>query len=273
MKHILFVFLCVVCVNGVRCQIANSDFEDGTLQGWTNIDGTTSSLSNELNGDDNYLLKIADGSSSAVGRMSISNQTETWTGDFYNDGTTVFSDLSIYAKNENNFDLDLRFGIRGGSDNTIFVTTEPKIVPAFSGWNWYFIDFDYTIVNGNATEIEVLENVHEFRIIVSDEVSWDGDQIAGELAISTISGGYVLSNDQVEKKEIKIRPNPFQDFLRIELPLDHGTVHIFDVLGRKILTGDLKRSTTLDLRKLKRGIYLANVITESGSVTKRIIKN
>ena len=62
-------------------------------------------------------------------------------------------------------------------------------IPANSGWNNYTLEtYDpTTVVSGKATIIEVATNTLEFRIIHSEEVSWEGDAIAGSFAIENLS--------------------------------------------------------------------------------------
>jgi hypothetical protein len=274
MKRLIPVFLIIICSLSTSAQELFNDFEDGTLQGWTNTDGTETAITNEEESGNKYLQKVADGSITAQGRLSVANTTDTWTGDNYGGGFNIFGALNFSVKNDNNFDMKIRLGFRGGSDDTILVTTDPLTVPANSGWNNYTLETyePTTVVSGKATVIEVATNTLEFRIIHSEEVSWEGDAIAGSLAIDNLNG-ILLDNEDFLKETVRISPNPFQNKLKIELPVEEGVVSIFDVLGRKILTENLSRTTTLDLRKLKSGIYLANIITEAGRVTKRIIKN
>lgn len=258
----------------LQAQELFNDFEDGTLQGWTNIDGTVTNITNEEEGGNKYLHKSADGSMSAPGRMSIANETDTWTGDNWGGGFGIFGALSFDVKNDNNFDLKLRLGFRGGSDDTILVTTIPLTVPANSGWNTYSMETyePTTVINGKATIIEVASNTLEFRIIHSEEVSWEGDAIAAFLAVDNLEG-VLLDNQDFGKETVTVSPNPFKNRLKIDLTTSEGSVQIFDVIGRKILTSDLQKTTVLDLEKLNSGVYLARITTESGSVTKRIIKN
>jgi len=126
-----------------------NSFEDGTLNNWTNSDGSTVNLTNEIHvdpnpiytGGNNYLRKTCDGTNTAAGIMSIKS-LDFLEGDFFVSGIFGFPAIDsceFIVRNTNSFDLHLRI-VLTGFNNAKIVTTNPIIVPANSGWiGGYFI--------------------------------------------------------------------------------------------------------------------------------------
>ncbi|HTO35279.1 MAG TPA: T9SS type A sorting domain-containing protein [Flavobacterium sp.] len=78
-----------------------------------------------------------------------------------------------------------------------------------------------------------------------------------------------LSTNHIDKSDIKIYPNPVQDILNIESQETVLSVEVFDLLGKKIL---VSKDKTIDVSKLKNGIYLLKINTENGVLTEKIMK-
>ena len=89
------------------------------------------------------------------------------------------------------------------------------------------------------------------------------------------SSGSTLSTSDVllTENDIKIYPNPVIDVLQIRNTTDIGIdkVEIYNVLGKKIQVIS-KPKNFIKTSQLSKGIYLLKLITEKGSVTKRIVK-
>lgn len=72
--------------------------------------------------------------------------------------------------------------------------------------------------------------------------------------------------------DLKIYPNPSTGIFTIAIEKE-ATVKVYDMLGKEIYINTVKTGTTsIDISNYQSGIYLLNVITENGSVTKKIIK-
>ncbi|MBF8151482.1 T9SS type A sorting domain-containing protein [Winogradskyella sp. F6397] len=89
-----------------------------------------------------------------------------------------------------------------------------------------------------------------------------------------VSGGMLLSLDDVTELVVSIYPNPFKSKVSVEIkqPLKH--IMFYDVLGKQIF----KSSSILDLENfsstLKSGVYLLKLLTTEGkSLTKKLIKS
>ncbi|MFK5981826.1 MAG: T9SS type A sorting domain-containing protein [Flavobacteriaceae bacterium] len=260
-----------------------SDFEDGTSEYWTNTDSSTLLLTNELHENPSpyneyFLQKECDGSNGPLGEMAIINNSEDWIGNYPIGFFDAFAELSFLVKNVNDFDLHIRIGYRGGSDNTKIISNNSIIVPSFSDWT--YIGFEtfiegFTIVEGNNTVDEVFENSLESKIIHNNNLSYDGLVVDGFFMIDDLSSIYLLSsNDYNSLTNVLLYPNPVNDFLTIKLPYNaNAEVSIYNILGKKIMSKSFSGVTNqIDISNLNSGMYLVTIKTETAIVTKKIVK-
>ncbi len=101
-----------------------------------------------------------------------------------------------------------------------------------------------------------------------------GEDISGELYIVSINGGIykiidaALSQNELTLNNVIIYPNPFEEFININLQ-ETADIKIYDSFGKKIIQIDDFKGTQVDLRNLIRGIYFIKV---DGYQIKKIIK-
>ena len=83
----------------------------------------------------------------------------------------------------------------------------------------------------------------------------------------------VLSTDDFRQENIKIYPNPASgNDITINTNKDL-TIEVYDILGKKVQTSHLTSNIKkLDISGLKTGIYLLRLKTESGTITKKLIR-
>jgi Secretion system C-terminal sorting domain len=103
------------------------------------------------------------------------------------------------------------------------------------------------------------------------------------LASTTPNANRVVANDEVKTKNldnsITVSPNPLQDFVRIESNEDDikiNAVTISDMITGQILKQvkyDHINNTSLDTSYMKKGLYILNIDTNSGTLIKKVIKN
>jgi len=292
MKTLFSIFLLVLLSNISISQTFYSDFEDGTLQGWTNIDNSTTQLTVEGNSPSLYLQKECDGTNSPVGEMTIINTSE-WVGNYFYEavGEEYLINIDeIYMKNDNDFDLHLRYGFTGANGYMV-TTTDPIIVPALSDWDFYDQSFniDYlgfynlTVINDTtgipyeeilANVGELFEDVVEFKIFHNENISFEGKLVTGTLQIGDIFTYILLSNEDKDLSKTKLYPNPVNSIVKLKLPYEsNGTIVFYNVLGEKALSKEFSSITTqINVSELKSGIYLAKIQTEKHSIIKKIIK-
>ena len=80
--------------------------------------------------------------------------------------------------------------------------------------------------------------------------------------------------EEVENENIKIYPNPANDFINIEINDNHNgnfNISIYNSLGIKIM--ETSNENTINIEDLPSGMYFINVTTENLNKTKKIIIN
>jgi len=80
-----------------------------------------------------------------------------------------------------------------------------------------------------------------------------------------------LNNKNFDDSKVSLYPNPVVNQLQIKLPasVKVNSVQIFNLLGQAVQTSE---ESKIDVSELISGIYLVEVETSSGKVTKKIIK-
>ncbi|MCH1611909.1 MAG: T9SS type A sorting domain-containing protein, partial [Flavobacteriales bacterium] len=78
--------------------------------------------------------------------------------------------------------------------------------------------------------------------------------------LQSSDGSIVTSSFELDKKEIKVFPNPSSEFVNILLPLNHSpsTIEIYDVIGNMIFSDKLiesKNNYKINLANFRSGIY------------------
>ncbi|WP_347925335.1 T9SS type A sorting domain-containing protein [Pontimicrobium sp. SW4] len=105
------------------------------------------------------------------------------------------------------------------------------------------------------------------------------DYFCGIHGAGNMSGTITVVNnlglEDLEKNSFSISPNPGRDKLNLKLSsLDNSAaVEVFDVLGKRIYTNRVNIITkTIDVSKWNNGVYLVRLTTDSGTQTKRFVK-
>jgi Secretion system C-terminal sorting domain len=281
MRKIVIVTVLLIGCLGIAQIPPESDFEDGTLQNWTDTDGNTTGMSVVLDPENSRQLleKICDGSNSAVGEMAISNVID-YNGDYNCYDPNAFGCIGafeMYIKDENVFDLHLRLGFRG-ANNTKIVSSEAEL----SNWpidsNWYFagIDFDPTeffVVEGAGTVEETLEDVIEMRIIHNADISFDGAIVNGILKIDYMTWILLLNTHDIHAQKTIFYPNPAQELLTIssEIPIDQYRIH--NVTGAMVSEGKFENNQQqIDVSNLKTGMYFIEMSSGDLKTSQKFIK-
>lgn len=85
-----------------------------------------------------------------------------------------------------------------------------------------------------------------------------------------VSASSTLSNHDISKIAFTIYPNPVQNTLTVDAREAVNSIKVFDVLGKQMLTA--QNSNIIDVSTLEKAIYFAQIQTDSGSSTKKFIK-
>ena len=83
-----------------------------------------------------------------------------------------------------------------------------------------------------------------------------------------------LSNYSFDKIQFSLYPNPTAYELYIENEkVDIQQVEIYNLSGKQVLRVDYQNNQPIDVSNLAKGMYLVKIKTESGSLTKKLIKD
>jgi len=284
-QKLLFLFFSILISGSVCAQTVGQidDFEDGTTQGWVvGLFGATppNPPTNEPTGgpagvDDNFLKYASTGTSGAGSKMIIQNVDSRWLGDFTTAGVVrIKMDVRVTGA-----DLDLRITLLGNAHR--ISTANAVTVNAGTGWTSIIIPISasdmVSVQGGNTTDVvNALASVTEMRILSSPTPSWQGETIAATLDVDNIMAMAVLSTkDNKLANAFSISPNPGNDRLNLKLSKlnSNATVEVFDVLGKKIYVDKVNAITkTVNVSQWNNGVYLVRLTTDSGTQTKRFVK-
>lgn len=281
-QKLLFLFFSILISYSVCAQTVGQvdDFEDGTVQGW--IIGPFASPpnppTNEPTGGpagagDNFLTYSSLGGSGAGSRMVIMNQDARWSGDFTTAGIVrIKMDVRVTVA-----DLNLRVALTGAGGR--ISTTNAVTVAAGSGWTSIVIPIeasDMQTVPGGSSVSGTLADVTEIRILSSASPAFKGDAMVATLEIDNIEAATFLNTrDSRLSNAFAISPNPGSDKLNLKLSKlnNNASVEVFDVLGKKIYADRIQAMTkTVNVSQWNNGVYLVRLTTDSGTQTKRFVK-
>ena len=165
----------------------------------------------------------------------------------------------VYVKNIGSGDLEMDWYV---SDS---LSTWVHLNGATEGVDNGYFSFTVDSNSSGANRLDSLE-------IFAPET----DAMSKTIYIAQVNGPF--DEDKIESIEgnsemVKMYPNPARDFIKIEGEGLHS-VSIYSLSGSEISTQMIKDRdfTTVDLRSLRRGMYLFVIKTEKGIVSEKIIK-
>ena len=186
-----------------------------------------------------------------MGEILFSNQIPAQVGG----GDTEISD--IISINSNNFELKAK-ALRAVDSN--FDCNKP------SGNQFKVIRFSLLhqgTIAENDPDIE-------FSIFATDHGA--APPVTEEILVKMIPP-QTASIDKLEKYDFSFGPNPTEDFIYLSASKNIGNVEIFNLVGQKSLSTDLRASKgTLDISNLSKGVYIMNVAIDKNIGTYKLIK-
>lgn len=116
-----------------------------------------------------------------------------------------------------------------------------------------------------------------YRIEVTNKntlVNQEGNAATQDFAwVATGTKKITLASDNLTKEDIKIYPTKTKDIVTISSPTDIERVVVFDMNGKLILENSkISKSQTIDLNRFPNSVYIINVKTKTGTISKKIIK-
>ena len=116
----------------------------------------------------------------------------------------------------------------------------------------------YTTDNFSQTEIKGLTMLHN---------NYGGSAYYDNFKINEVE----LATSEVVNNKLKLTPNPVKDQLNFNFNGEIKSIEILDLVGRTI---SLKNDTTIDLKQLPKGNYIAKITLKDGKIiTRKFIKN
>ena len=178
--------------NEVAVNPRSSDFEDGTVQGWTvgqpgnHFAPPTNIASGGPDGaEDNYLRSQSEGGGGVGSRLVWFNQSADWRGNYIEDGATSIKASLI---NEGSEDVVIRVAFDGAGGR--FVTTEGITLTPGSGWQEATFSIepeDLTAVDGGTDVEATLSDVSQIRFLNNATPSYQGAAVAAQVGVDDIA--------------------------------------------------------------------------------------
>jgi hypothetical protein len=90
------------------------------------------------------------------------------------------------------------------------------------------------------------------------------------IAVTQAAGSVGIASEM--KENLKIFPNPATDFFNISGLEEKATICIADLNGRLLLTKQISVNETIPVHSLLPGLYFVKVITDAGTIKKKLVK-
>ena len=254
------------------------DFENGTVQNWSDGGNTSNPPANINTGgpngpNDNFLQDVSSGGNGAGSKMIMFNDQQ-WTGNFTNQGIIAIKFQARALTNS----LNMRVAFDGAGGR--ICTTNAVQILSGGAWQEFIIPIsssDFTTVSGGTNIAQTLADVSDMRILSNGSPSWQGESIVATLQIDNIQASTTLSVQDLSSEEsFKVFPNPAKDilFLKINRLINNSSVEIYNALGTQMIKKPIKSNNLIEvpISKLGAGIYFLKLITTNSSETVRFIK-
>lgn len=195
----------------------------------------------------------------------------------YGEGRTLVTDINAY--NWLHFDYfadansdEIRFIVIGNNNGAV---NEYVYELRTEGSNGTLVKGSWQSVNVPLSFFQGLgfnkANFFQFKLgtssdLVSDIVYFDNIYFSGVQP--------TMKNDTFQAVAFQAFPNPTQDKWNINATQNITSIQLFDVTGKQINTLQPNAmNAAIDASSLSKGIYFANILTQSGSKTVKLIKN
>lgn len=181
--------------------------------------------------------------------------------DFYTTDTDLVGDVF------NTKLVDWGFAPTNASQTALEVLVNTGTNPAIVANTWISVDMDITSLGGSVFGNLTRTDVAEFGITTAfvDNVWYDNIYLHKNTLLST---------EDFNKITFNVYPNPTQNNWTIKTAnVQMETISVFDVLGKQVLTLSPDDSEVkVDASNLKSGLYFAQIKTEAGINSIKLIK-
>jgi len=77
-------------------------------------------------------------------------------------------------------------------------------------------------------------------------------------------------DDTIEETiSVSIYPNPTSEYINIKTEIEINNIELFDITGKQVLK--TRRTNVINISHLQNGIYLIKIVSDKGSVIKRLV--
>ncbi|MBN2663062.1 MAG: T9SS type A sorting domain-containing protein [Bacteroidales bacterium] len=179
---------------------------------------------------------------------------------YYGQGYPIYK-IDWWQTNDNKLHIKINQRHSAGEDNFFELKIPVKIYSNYS---------DSIIVLNNTKQDEIFMFDENYKIsnIIFDPETW--------IITTNVVVSQIIKN--IDDVDVKITPNPVQNKFLIEFPIETTIKNyaIFDTLGKEFANETLNLRTNklhINVKYLNAGIYILNVTTTDGFITKNFIKN
>ncbi len=92
------------------------------------------------------------------------------------------------------------------------------------------------------------------------------------LIITGVEESSLGTNEISAEKLVSIYPTKTKDFVNVLIPKAGKEIEIFDMSGKSVLKTTAKSYQTINLGQLPKGVYFINIKTETGTTSRKVIK-
>ena len=261
--------------------INNPGFEDGlgdvtTWKPSTNKSYAKGSIyrgtENTRTGDQSFKVEYQENPADEVAAYSVfsDERVNFGTGELFSDGSTLEAKVWVKSNVATDFETSVTFVLR---DDITNASPDPKedikktvtATVTGSNGNWVELTFSHTIADGTAfNKVGVW-----FAITANPALAYPNVVYFDDLS-STFSGT-VLSTKKNQLEGVEVYPNPVSERLHIHT-LEGGNISVYSILGGKVLTtSTVSKNHTIDISKIKSGVYILKIVSQGKSYTQRLI--
>ena len=211
-----------------------------------------------------------------IGTPSGSYADVTWTGD---NGATWNATDSRTDQTLNTKAITVRNGAltlpsTSGGIGTLTVTTQR----VFSGSDGTFnVSVNGTLVGtiaySDAAQTVSIPNINvqnNISVVIDGNSTGSNRVMFDDLSYTCYSG---LSIEDFNENNVNLYPNPVKNNLTIELKSNVDTnIEIYNILGKRVFTNLINKTSNLNLQDLKTGIYIVKITQNNSTITKKLVK-
>ena len=211
-----------------------------------------------------------------IGTPSGSYADVTWTGD---NGATWNATDSRTDQTLNTKAITVRNGAltlpsTSGGIGTLTVTTQR----VFSGSDGTFNvsvngNFVGTIAYSDGVQTVSIPNINvqnNVSVVIDGNSTGSNRVMFDDLSYTCYSG---LSIEDFNENNVNLYPNPVKNNLTIELKSNVDTnIEIYNILGKRVFTNLINKTSNLNLQDLKTGIYIVKITQNNSTITKKLVK-